>query len=296
MRCKSCGYRLWNAVPGGCSECGTPWRFEDFRFVPGLVQFCCNTCGRAYRGTDEAGLPLPRSFICSGCETPLDLSSMRALPAPGITDESAMVIEHPWSQRKRFGRWRAFWTTVGQSLGNPQRLVTTLPEKPSVGAALWFAVLVVLIPTIIAVGPPMLLPLGVIPAGSTGGQLQKWFAIVGIMVGIPLISALGTLVAALLCALFTHLLLRWTGEVKRSLRWTLCTSLYCLGPFVCTALPCCGVYLVAVSAAWSFISFIIATMQLHQTGAFRASFAVLAPPLGSTLIGGALVYWLFAGP
>lgn len=296
MRCKSCGYRLWNAVPGGCSECGTPWRFEDFRFVPGLVQFCCNACGRAYRGTDEAGLPLPRSFVCSGCETQLDLSSLRALPAPGITDEAAMVVEHPWSQRKRFGRWRAFWTTVGQSLGNPQRLVTTLPEKPSLVGAFWFAVLAVLIPTLVAVGPPILLSVGMMAMRPTGGQLQQWFTMVGVIVVIPLAFTLSILVAASLWALFTHLLLRWTGEVKRSLRWTLCTSLYCLGPFVCTALPCCGVYLVAVSVAWSSISFIIATMQLHQSSAIRASVSVLVPPLGSMLIGGALVYWLLAGP
>ncbi|MBM4008649.1 MAG: YIP1 family protein [Planctomycetes bacterium] len=296
MRCKSCGYRLWNAVPGGCSECGAPWRFEDFRFVPGLVQFCCTTCGRAYMGTDADGLPLPRSFVCSGCGTELDLSRMRALPAPDITDDSAMVVEHAWSERKRFGRWRAFWTTVGQSLGNPRRLVTSLPQRPSLLGALWFAVLAVFIPTSIAVAPVFIVPFGMMPLRGSVMQTQQWLSVVGGFLLILVLSALTILLAAAISALFTHLLLRWTGGVKRSLRWTLCTSLYCLGPFVCSALPCCGVYLVLVTMTWSYISFIIATMELHKTGALRATFVVLAPPIGSNLIGGALAYWFIVGP
>jgi hypothetical protein len=260
------------------------------------VQFCCNTCSRAYIGTDEAGLPLPRSFVCSGCGSDIDLSHMRALPAPGMNDAAVMVIEHPWSHRKRFGRWRAFWMTVGQSLGNPRRLVTSLPQRPSLLGALWFAVLAVFIPTSIAVAPLFIVPFGMMPLRGSVMQTQQWLSAVGVFLLILVLSALTILLAAAISALFTHLLLRWTGGVKRSLRWTLCTSLYCLGPFVCSALPCCGVYLVLVTMTWSYISFIIATMELHKTGALRATFVVLAPPIGSNLIGGALALWLFGGP
>ena len=247
-------------------------------------------------GTDADGLPLPRSFVCSGCGTELDLSRMRALPAPDITDDAAMVVEHAWSERKRFGRWRAFWTTVSQSLGNPRRLVTSLPERPSLLGALWFALIATYIPTAIAMGPVAILPFGRVWVPGSGMPTQQLYYVVGVLLLILVLPVLSILLAATISALFTHLLLRWTGGVKRSLRWTLCTSLYCLGPFVCSALPCCGIYLSPVSVVWSYISFIIATMELHKTGALRATFVVLAPPIGSSLIGGALAFWFVPGP
>jgi len=295
MRCKNCGYRLWNAVPGGCSECGTPWRFEDFRFVPGKVQFCCNACGRAYMGMDEVGLPMPRSFDCSGCGAALNLSNMRAMPAAGVAETAAMVVEHEWTHRKQVGRWRAFWTTVGQSLGNPRQIALSLPRKPSVRSALWFAILVVCLPVSIAVGPALLLPMGLVGLGSVS-QPQQGMYFGGVILLLICTLGLVQLVAAIISALCTHFLLRLTGAVKHSLRYTLCTSLYCLGPYVCSALPCCGIYLLSVSMVWSFISFIIATKQLQETGVLRAIFVVLAPPIGSNLALAGLVYWISVGP
>ncbi len=296
MRCRTCGYRLWNAVPGGCSECGAPWRFEDFRFVPQVVQFCCNTCGRAYMGTDEAGLPQPRSFVCSGCGTDIDLNSMRALPSPTVSEETAMGIEHPWTERKRVGRWRAFWTTVGQALGNPRRLVTSLPLKPSMWGALWFAVIVTIVPLVISIGPAFVLPIGIMPMRGSAMGTQQWLVAVTVMVLIPVAASIGVVLSAIVSGLLTHLLLRLTGSVKHPLRWTLCTSMYCLGPMVCCALPCCGVYLSMISTVWIYISFVIATMELHEVGALRACFAVLAPPISGSIIAAAIVYWVATGP
>ena len=240
MRCKSCGYQLWNATPGGCSECGTPWRFEDFRFVPGKVQFCCTGCGRAYMGMDEAGLPVPRSFDCSGCGAALNLGNMRALPALGVTETAAMVVEHAWTHRKQVGRWRAFWTTVGQSLGNPRQIALSLPAKPSIRSASLFAILAVFIPVILGVFPLLLMPMWTL-AHLNVPQPRYWAMVGG--VGLLLIAVVGIafFVGGIISALGTHYLLRRTGAVQHSLRSTLCTSLYCLGPYVCSALPCWGV-------------------------------------------------------
>ncbi len=77
MRCKTCGYRLWNLTEQRCPECATPFRPSEFEFVPNSVQFCCPHCGQAYYGTGPQGHLEPASFVCAKCGNAIQMVGRR---------------------------------------------------------------------------------------------------------------------------------------------------------------------------------------------------------------------------
>lgn len=277
MRCRGCDYELWNMRPGACSECGRPWRFENFRFRPLAVQFLCPHCDHIYAGTDEQGLPTPRAFICTGCSTPIDLDQMRALPAPGTDGSTAMDDEHAWSERARIGRWRAFWRTVGQSLGSPSQLARTLPQRPVLWGAILFSLLCATLG--IACGSfPIVFLIGM-SSGQLSSGVEYVLKFAGICAAIIVGAAIIGQLVFFLWGAAAHAILLVTGGVRRPLSHTLSTTLYCSGPFLISAVPCCGFYLSVVSLVWMAVAMIIALGTLHRVSGVRASIAVLTPLL-----------------
>lgn len=292
MRCRGCEYELWNMKPGGCPECGRQWRFEDFRFRPFSAQFLCPHCDHTYGGTDPQGLPIPRAFICAGCKQPIDLDQMRALPAPQTDGSRAMDDVHPWSERSRLGYWRSFWQTVGQSMSQPSQVGRTLPERTNLKSALFFSLLCSTIGIVFSTSPLLLL----IGVGSLRGMsgIEYVLIFVAQLIGVVLGSAILGQILFLLWGSCSHAILRMGGDVRRPLLDTLSATLFCTGPFIISAVPCCGFYILWVSFIWMAVAMIYAFVTLHNVSGFRASVAVLLPILAvlvaaALTIGGAIL-------
>ena len=277
MRCRGCDYELWNMKPGACPECGRKWQFNEFRFHPLAAQFLCPHCDHAYGGTDKQGHPTPRAFICSGCSEPIDLDQMRALPAPNTDGSTAMDDVFPWSEIERLGKWRAFWRTVGLSMSNPTRVGRTLPESSSLRSALIFSLLCGTIAIASSAGPIVFI------SGMSSSQLSSGLEYVliflAIVFGVIVGSAICGQILFLLWGSCAHGILRMSGGVHRPLRDSLSATLFCTGPFLISAIPCCGFYISFVSVIWMGVSMIHAITSLQRVSGLRASIAVLAPLL-----------------
>ena len=284
MRCQTCDYELWNLIPTACPECGTGWSFEQFRFRAGAAQFLCPHCEHAYGGNDAAGLPTPRHFTCVGCQQEIMLSQMRALPAPGSNRDDAMEDRHPWMQRARIGRWRAFRQTTKQSLLYPAKLGSSLPANLTITAPLLYSVIC----NTTALAGCVLVPVTVMTiielatSGSTAVPMTSYVPLLGGALGLALLQLL--ILTWCGCA---HLLLRMTGETRHGWRHTTSALLFCSAPMLFAAIPCCGVYVAALSTAWMLVVAICALAGAQKVSAYRAALAVLVPSLGLLAIVGA---------
>ncbi len=277
MRCRGCDYELWSMKPGACPECGRLWRFDEFRFRPLAAQFLCPHCDHPYAGTDEQGLPTPRAFICVNCTAPIDLDQMRALPAPGTDGSGAMDDEHAWSERARLGYWRAFWRTVGQSMGSPSRIGATLPQRSDFWGAVLFATICGMIGIFFS-GSPLFVLFG-LASGQMSSGLEYALRAVGTMAGVIVGFVIVGQLLFLLWGCAAHGILRVGGGVRRPIVQSMSTTLYCSGPFIISAVPCCGIYIFPISFVWMAIGMIHAFASLHRISVMRASVAVLTPVL-----------------
>ena len=142
MRCKSCDYPLWNLKARQCPECGTSFRPSEYEFAPRSVRFQCPRCDQVYYGTDDKGLLVPRAFQCVSCHQGIDLDDMVLRPAEGFTETETRLGDMPWLGRRRRGRFKSFFATVGMTLVNPGQVMRGTPRDSSVGEALLFGILV----------------------------------------------------------------------------------------------------------------------------------------------------------
>ncbi len=290
MRCRTCDYELWNLAPGPCPECGTLWAFEQYRFRIGAAQFLCAHCEHPYAGTDVAGLPTPRHFVCTECQNEISLAQMRALPAPGTNRDEAMADRHPWIERARIGRWRAFWQTTRHALTSPTRLATALPSTNSLAAASRYSVLC----TTLAVTGCVLVPFTAIGLVEVITSNRGAMALMSLL--IPLVAFVG--VAVLLQVLIygwaasAHLLLRMTGETPRDWKTTASAIHFCAAPVLLCAIPCCGFYVVVVAFPWMVVCAVVALVGVQKVSAGRAAFAAVTPAALLLLVIGGSLAWL----
>ena len=288
MRCLGCDYELWNLAPGACPECGRVWSFEERRFRAQAARFLCPHCDHAYAGTDQSGLPTPRVFVCVNCQQEISLSNMRALPAPGTDGSDAMQDQHPWFHRGRVGRFRAFRQTTRESLLRPSALAASLPAKIALKDALLYSVLCGSTAVVGCVAAPIILMMIL--------EGRALVLEVVLQCGIALAVTIGVAIAfqlvLVLWGIAAHALLKATGPVGRSWRTTTCALLYSSAPLLFAALPCCGVYVSALSLLWMMITAIVAVVASQRVSGGRAAFAVLTPAL--TLLGSlvALIIWV----
>ena len=276
MRCRGCNYELWNLPPGDCPECGKAWRFEDFHFRREFVQFICPHCDCAYPGEYIASLALPYAFTCTGCQSAIELGQMCARPADGIDGSQAMQQDFVWSDRRRVGRWRAFWRVIGYSLGTPSRIGNTMTQKRGLRGALWFSFLCLFFASfnwLVFISAGILIPIYII------GQRNSVFTIVLIALAFFLGLMLALQLFLVVWGLITHALIRMTGRTRRPLGHTLSATQYCAGTFIICAIPICGFYFSLISFMWMAVAMVSALAALHKISRWRTAFAVLAPPV-----------------
>ena len=280
MHCRGCNYELWNLPPGDCPECGKPWRFEDFQFHREFVQFLCPHCDRSYPGAYIASLASPHAFTCTGCQSAIELSQMCARPAEGTDGSQAMQQEFVWSDRRRVGRWRAFWRVIGYSLGTPSRIGNTMTQKGDLRGALWFSFLCLISTSLNWILIFLVGFLMTLFTGSRGPSPLASAAMFTTVLGVLAFSVavvLGQQLFFLVWGLITHALIRINGRSHHALGHTLSATQYCAGTFIICAVPICGFYFSLISLVWMAVAMVSALATLHKISRWRTAFAVLAP-------------------
>ena len=271
-------------APGRCPECGRDWTHRDFHFLPGRVQFLCPHCDHAYAGLGPEGRPWPESFDCRACGQHVSIDMMRALPAPGLGTDQVMGNIHPWSDRVRIGRWRAFWRTLRATLTAPHELGRAQPQNARVRDALifsaWVSAITLTLPAT-CVGfqlVPMLIaaPGATITSSETMLMLGAGAALIALR---PVLALVQSLVA--------HGVLRATGPVRGGWSTTACACLYGLGPVVADSIPCVAC-VSPLGSIWSLISSVIQLSAAQGVSGGRAAFAVLLLPALAVVVGGGI--------
>ncbi len=280
MHCPSCHYPLWNLRDRLCPECGTPFLPSQFDLVGNAVRFACPHCDQGYYGTGERGHLVPRAFTCVRCHRPIDMDEMVLSPTAGVEEWRTAPEQVPWLERRRLGGFRAWFRTVGMSMGRPGDLARTAEGTP-IGPALGFALVTTIISGIVGAAIPLAFfaVMAVLASGAAGARGA------GAGFGTLLVFALwlgGMLLGAMagLCvwAAVAHGLLRLTGRTHATLGRTVQAIAYACGPNVLTAVPCVGAYLSPIATVWWCIGSIVAVREAQRVGTVRATIAVGGPP------------------
>src|ERR1044071_4725792 len=112
MKCKPCGYSLWNLRTRQCPECSAPFQPSEFEFVPNTVRFCCPHCGQQYFGTDEKGHLKPPLFDCVTCHQRVHMDEMVIEPAAGMAEDQTRAERMPWLERNEPGPVKAWFAMI----------------------------------------------------------------------------------------------------------------------------------------------------------------------------------------
>lgn len=297
MRCKGCGYSLWNVPGRTCPECGRGFAPSEFEFRPNTVEFCCPGCMQQYYGTDKDGLPVPREFACVQCGVACSLDTMVLRLAPGTTDDQTEVARVPWERPGRgvFGR---FWATVRDGLAMP----SVVGKAAAAGADCWAAFRYVLVLLAVAVLPTAIAVMAFAAffegvgtsAARTGGG--AWRSSMLAMVGSVSLAAGGSMVVVVvLLAVAAALASGILRVLGRPVPWRVTWPVYAYssGPLVFAAIPCLGPYCVSIPAViWVVIAVTIALMAAVPGSPVRVLTASLLPVAVSVLLCVGLFVWV----
>ena len=298
MRCRGCNYELWGLPPGDCPECGKSWRFEDFRFHREFVQFLCPHCDCAYPGEYIASLASPHEFTCTGCQSAIQLNQMCARPIEGIDGSQAMQEEFVWIERRRVGRWRAFWRVVGYSLGAPSRIGNTMTQKRGLRGALWFSFLCLIsasLNLILFFLLALLVPIFTGRRSQAPSVSTEIFTTVLGVFAFSVVLVLAQQLFFLVWGLITHALIRINGPSRHAIGHTLSATQYCAGTFIICAVPLCGFYFSLISLVWMAVAMVSALAALHKISRWRTAFAVLVPLVAIVSVSVWFVYAMVVG-
>lgn len=295
MNCKTCNYALWNLPSRTCPECGTAFRPSDFEFRTSAVKFCCPHCMQAYYGTGINGHLVPRAFNCVKCGQAVDMDDMVVLPTEGVDERDTQPNRVNWPDRSTCGFWKAYFVTLGRSMGTPQRCMEAAPPTSSLGAAWWFSMFTDLIVMLLGYGGFIVLfaVIGVMAAGGGrggggGGPLMPMLGCGGMMIAIALLT--GQL-WGLLHGLTAHLVLVASGPTEHGLSRTMQATWYSAGPRIVAAIPCLSQYLWPVGLVWSTVSLILMLIKGQKVSPLRAVFAGTLLPALLLLVGVGLFTW-----
>ena len=162
-------------------------------------------------------------------------------------------------------------------MSNPTRVGRTLPERTNLRSAMFFSLLCTTVGISIATLPFVFL-IGISSSQFYSG-LEYALIFLAKFLGIMLGSALFGQIFFVLWGSCAHAILRMSGGVRRPLNSSLSATLFCTGPFLISAVPCCGFYILPVSMIWMAVAMIHAFASLHKVSGLRASIAVLTPIL-----------------
>lgn len=292
MRCKTCGYTLWNLTARTCPECGSSFRPSDFQFRPNAVRFMCPHCGQAYYGTDGQGHLVPRAFDCVSCARPITMDETVLAPAEGVDERTSAAAENPWLDPARRGIIRPWWSTVVMSMIRPTELARATPGHAPLTRSWGFGMLNLGAVFLAGLAAMFACFGGVsLMAGQGGGAPGLAPALLG-----QGIFQLARLVLVLVCTLLwigaTHGLLRLSGPAPGTVRVTAHAILYASGFYVLSVIPCVGYFMLI---GW-VVSATLMVMAGHGVSGGRAAFATLTPPVTVflLLVGGyaAFIVWI----
>lgn len=279
MRCRTCEHILWRqppAPPGEprpCSECGTPYRVQDYAFVRGRVRFGCPHCGASYYGTSAKGHLEPIAFECVECRAFIHMDECMLEPIGPDDGASAMLDQQiPWiEERGILARW---WKTVVVGAIRPRTIPAGLAGPTKLGLALGFLLVQSLIPVVawtccsvtlasfVFLPPPVggappfpLLPLPCLMVGMLGPIFNFMFAFGA---------------AAMLWALSRGSRASFTRDLER-----IC---YASGPLLGTAIPLYGLPLYLWWAVSSIVALTASEPKNREVSATGAVIAALVLP------------------
>ena len=270
MRCKSCGYSLWNIEARQCPECGTPFRPSEHEFAPGKVQFCCPHCDQPYYGTTAKGHLEPSRFQCVKCQAQLDMDQMKVRPVGGVSEHEAMAGYMPWLERGERGLFRSYFLTLGLSLIYPSRVMRGVPVASSVGQAIAYAVATTMM--ILTVGA--FLPYWL----QIWWYYSSWCEFYGFAdslawIAVTLLAVPGLVV---LWPLSAHVVLRLTGRCERGIDRTCHAICYSAGANAAALIPCIGPI---VGWIWWMVSATLMLRTGQRVHGARAAMAVALLPV-----------------
>ena len=177
-------------------------------------------------------------------------------------------------------------------MSSPTRVGRTLPERTNLRSALVFSLLCATVGIAFATSPFVFL-FGISSSQFSSG-LEYALIFLAKFLGIILGSALFGQIFFVLWGSCAHAILRISGGVRRPLNSSLSATLFCTGPFLISAVPCCGFYILPVSMIWMAVAMIYAFASLHKVSGLRASIAVLTPILallaGTVLTVAVMIY------
>ena len=177
-------------------------------------------------------------------------------------------------------------------MSRPTRVGRTLPERTNLRSALVFSLLCATVGIAFATSPFVFL-FGISSSQFSSG-LEYALIFLAKFLGIILGSALFGQIFFVLWGSCAHAILRMSGGVRRPLNSSLSATLFCTGPFLISAVPCCGFYILPVSMIWMAVAMIYAFASLHKVSGLRASIAVLTPILallaGTVLTVAVMIY------
>jgi hypothetical protein len=297
MRCKGCGYSLWNVPGRTCPECGRRFAPSEFEFRPNTVEFCCPGCMQQYYGTDKDGLPVPREFACVRCAAACSLDTMVLRLAPGATDDETEVARVPW-ERPGHGVMSRFFATVRDGLSAPM----TVGRAVAAGADGWAASRYALAVLTVAALPTGLAVLGFVAffegIGATGARTgaAAWrssvVSVVGSVLAATMGSVLGVMLMVLAMAGLATLTLRVLG---RAVPWRVVWPAYAysLAPMILVSVPCLGPYCVTwVAAVWVVVAATVALLAAVPGSAGRVVTATIVPVAAAVLLVAGSVAWV----
>lgn len=290
MRCKQCGYRLWNLPSRTCPECGTGFLPSEFEFTVNSIQFCCPHCNSGYYGTSDKGHLVPIEFDCTRCRRRVHMDEMILLPTAGVEEKRTQLDRVPWLERGERGFFRAWFATIGMALVQPGRLMRALPDTRATRAAWWFAILTNTPSFLLGVGLFVVLMMMVAMAAGGGAAPTNMLRAAVLPSVITVAVAVGLTPAVIaLWGLATHGLLRMTGTTSGPLRRTYDALCYSTGANVATAIPFVGFY---IGWIWWLVSAVIMIKVAQKVQGWRAALAVLMLPGGLIVIAAGLYAWL----
>lgn len=287
MECRHCGYQLWALRARHCPECGQPFAPSEYEFAPNSVRFCCPDCQQAYYGVGERGHLVPVAFTCVRCNRPVHMDQMVLFPADGLDDDATRPERMPWLERAARGRVKAWFQTVGMALVKPGRLMQMTPPEGGQAPCWWFAIITVAIAVGIGAGPFLLFMLWI--ASSFGGR-SELALMIGVSLGMFAGALCSQLVTIAIWGALAHGILLMTGGTARGIGRTYQAMCYGSGCLAAGAIPCVGVYLMSPLCIWWSVSAILMLVAGQGVRGWRATAAVLAPPLSLATLGFLLIW------